>query len=81
MDDFSSIISQITREANPELKHNETVSQIEQAFRNNGFYTTREYPIYKIKDNSGRAGRIDLVEKIVEIEVGRKGVSGEYGDM
>lgn len=43
--------------------HNETVSQIEQIFRKHGFYTTREYPIYKIKDGSGRAGRIDLVAR------------------
>ena len=63
MGDFSSIISQITMEANPKLKHNETVSQIEQVFRKNGFYTTREYPIYRIKDKSGRAGRIDLVAR------------------
>ncbi|MEM0143678.1 MAG: hypothetical protein QXL94_06980, partial [Candidatus Parvarchaeum sp.] len=26
-------------------------------------YTTREYPIYKIKDGSGRTGRIDLVAR------------------
>ncbi|MGC8791605.1 MAG: hypothetical protein ACP5PO_08895 [Desulfurella sp.] len=44
-------------------KHDETVNQIEQIFRKNGFYTTREYPIYKLKDGSGRAGRIDLVAR------------------
>ena len=49
--------------ANPTLKHDETVSQIEQIFRKFGFYTTREYPIYLLKDGSGRAGRIDLVAR------------------
>ena len=49
--------------ANPRLKHDETVSQIEQIFRKYGFYTTREYPIYKLKDGSERAGRIDLVAR------------------
>ena len=57
------VINEISRNVNPKLKHNETVSQIEQVFRANGFYTTREYPIYKIKDGSGRAGRIDLVAR------------------
>ena len=41
----------------------DTVSQIEHLFRKNGFYTTREYPICRIKDSSGRAGRIDLVAR------------------
>lgn len=50
-------------EINPNLKHNETVSQIEKIFREYKFYTTREYPIYKIKDGSGRSGRIDLVAR------------------
>ena len=45
------------------MKHDDTVTQIEQVFRKHGFYTTREYPIYKIKDGSGRAGRIDLVAR------------------
>ena len=45
------------------MEHNDTVSQIEQVFRWYGFYTTREYPIYKIKNGSGRAGRIDLVAR------------------
>lgn len=49
--------------ANTNLKHDETVSQIEQVFRKSMFYTRREYQIYKIKDGSGRAGRIDLVAR------------------
>ena len=49
--------------ANPRLKHNETVNQIEQIFRIYGFYTTREYPIYRLNNSSGRAGRIDLVAR------------------
>lgn len=32
-------------------------------FRERKFYTTREYLIYKIKDGSGRAGRMDLVAR------------------
>lgn len=58
-----NIVKQIIEEAKPKIEHNETVRQIEQVFRKNGFYTTREYPIYKIKDGSGRAGRIDLVAR------------------
>ena len=57
------VINEISRNVNPKLKHNDTVGQIEQVFRRDGFYTTREYPIFKIKDESGRAGRIDLVAR------------------
>ncbi len=57
------VIKEIISSANPSLKHDETVSQIERIFRYHGFYTTREYPIYKIKDGSGRAGRIDLIAR------------------
>lgn len=60
---LSKAIEEVTRIANPSLKHDETVSQIEQTFRKYGFYTTREYPIFKIKDGTGRAGRIDLVAR------------------
>ena len=63
MDKIEEIINEIINEVNPLTEHNDTVSQIEQVFRKNGFYTTREYPIYKIKDGSGRAGRIDLVAR------------------
>ena len=59
----SKVIEDIFEDAKPELEHNETVSQIERAFRKHKFYTTREYPIYRIKDKSGRAGRIDLVAR------------------
>ena len=61
--EITKIIEEIINEVNPLIEHNDTVSQIEQIFRKNGFYTTREYPIYKIKDGSGRAGRIDLVAR------------------
>ena len=54
---------QITRDASPEIKHNDTIGQIEQIFRKNGFYTTKEYPIYKMNDNPKRTGRIDLVAR------------------
>jgi len=57
------IIEEMIDFADSNLKHDETVNQIEQIFRKNGFYTTREYPIYKLKDGSGRAGRIDLVAR------------------
>ena len=57
------IINEILISANPKLKHDETVSQMEQIFRKYKFYTTREYPIYKLKDGSERAGRIDLVAR------------------
>ena len=71
--DVEQIIYKITSTVNPKIKHNETVSQIEQVFRSYGFYTTREYPIFKIKDKSGRAGRIDLVAR-----KGRLRVAIEY---
>ena len=60
---FDTVINEISRDVNPKLKHNDTVCQIEQVFRKNGFYTTKEYPIYKLKDGSDRAGRIDLVAR------------------
>ena len=61
--EIENIITEIIEKVNPKIEHNDTVSQIEQVFRKFGFYTTREYPIYKIKDGSGRAGRIDLVAR------------------
>ena len=60
---IENIVKVITIEVNPNLEHNDTVSQTEQIFRKHGFYTTREYPIYKINDGSGRSGRIDLVAR------------------
>jgi len=65
MDDneIENIALLITKIVSSEIKHNNTIGQIEQIFRKNGFYTTKEYPIFKIKDGSGRAGRIDLVAR------------------
>ncbi len=59
--DTESILKEISGKVSPYNKHNDTVGQIEQVFRRDGFYTTREYPIYKIKNWGGRSGRIDLV--------------------
>ncbi|MCW6159468.1 MAG: hypothetical protein LVQ95_00030 [Candidatus Micrarchaeales archaeon] len=61
--EIEEIITEITKNVDPLIKHNDTVSQIKGIFRRYGFYTTREYPIYRIKDRSGRAGRIDLVAR------------------
>ena len=44
------IVIQITKVVSPEIKHNDTINQLEMIFRKNGFYTTKEYPIFKIKD-------------------------------
>lgn len=61
--DIDGIVKEITLQADPSLKHNDTVDQINQIFRKHGFYTTLEYPIFKIQDKSGRKGRIDLVAR------------------
>ena len=58
----------------PYQEHNGTVSDIERIFREAGFYTTKEYPIYAMKDKSGRSGRIDLVAR-----KGKFRVAIEYG--
>lgn len=68
------IISNIITNANPNLKHNDTISRIEQVFMAYEFHTTREYLIFKIKDKSGRAGRINLVAR-----KGKFRVAVEYG--
>jgi len=68
-ENLEEIITDILTMSNPLLVHNETVRQIEQVFRKNSFYTTREYPIFKIKDGSGRAGRIDLVARKGKLRV------------
>lgn len=60
---LEEIIQQMVKEISPEIKHEDTISQIEQIFRKNGFYTTKEYPIFKMKNESGRSGRIDLVAR------------------
>ena len=61
--DLIPIVVEIMKRSNSELKHDRTVEQIEQVFRENRFFTTREYPIYKIEDGSGRTGRIDLIAR------------------
>ena len=61
--DIEAIIKDITTECNGQLEHNDTVSQIEHVFRKYGFYTTKEYPIFRIQNGSGRGGRIDLVAR------------------
>lgn len=48
---------------NPNLKHDTTVNQIGQIFRKYGFYTTRKYSSYKLKDSSEMTRRIDLVAR------------------
>ena len=63
MGEIDNIINKIISTITPEVKHNDTVSHIELIFRSYGFYTTREYPIYKLKDGSERSGRIDLVAR------------------
>ena len=60
---METIIKTIANGCDGLLEHNNTVSQIEQVFRKFRFYTTREYPIYKLKDGSERSGRIDLVAR------------------
>jgi len=69
LDKIEQIVENISNSCNYHVEHNETVRQIEQVFRNNGFYTTREYPIYVIKNKSNRAGRIDLVARKGKLRV------------
>ncbi len=68
-DTITRLIEIIAHDTEYKIAHNDTVSQIEHIFRENGFYTTREYPIFKIKDKFGRAGRIDLVARKGEFRV------------
>ena len=60
---IDDIVKVITNDCDGSLEHNDTVSQIEHVFRKYGFYTTKEYPIFRIQNGSGRAGRIDLVAR------------------
>ena len=60
---IEAIVKTIANECNGLLEHNDTVSQIERVFRRYGFYTTREYPIFRIQNGSNRAGRVDLVAR------------------
>ena len=61
--EIEGIVEQITKVVSPEIKHNDTINQLEMIFRKNGYYTTREYPIFKMKDKPERTGRIDLVAR------------------
>jgi hypothetical protein len=60
--DLKPILYKLIR-VSPYQEHNDTVSDIERIFREADFYTTREYPIYAMKDKSSRSGRIDLVAR------------------
>lgn len=60
---IETLIESIIKHINTNLAHDETVRQIEKIFRKDGFFTTREYQIFKIKDGSNRSGRIDLVAR------------------
>ena len=71
--DIENIVSQITNAVSPTIKHNNTIGQLEMIFRRNGYYTTREYPIFKMNNKPERAGRIDLVAR-----KGRFRVAVEY---
>ena len=61
--EIDGLIKYIISNVNPRIEHDVTVNQIEQIFRKYKFYTTREYLIYRLKDGSDRAGRIDLVAR------------------
>lgn len=67
--EVESIVFQIAKVVSPEIKHNDTISQLEMIFRKNGYYTTREYPIFKMKDKPERTGRIDLVARKGKLRV------------
>lgn len=60
--DIKSILYELIK-VSPYQEHNKTIRDIENLLRKNGFYTTREYPIYTMKDKKNRAGRIDLVAR------------------
>jgi hypothetical protein len=61
--EVENIVFQIAQVVSPAIKHNDTINQLEMIFRKNGYYTTREYPIFKMKDKPERTGRIDLVAR------------------
>jgi hypothetical protein len=63
LEEIDGLIKYIISNVNPRIEHDVTVNQIEQIFRKYKFYTTREYLIYRLKDGSDRAGRIDLVAR------------------
>ena len=61
--EIEGIVYQIAKVVSPAIKHNDTIGQLEMIFRRNGYYTTREYPIFKMKDKPERSGRIDLIAR------------------
>lgn len=67
--EVADIVFQIAKVVSPEIKHNDTINQLEMIFRKNGYFTTREYPIFKMKDNPERTGRIDLVARKGKLRV------------
>jgi len=69
MSDIEEIIKEIALHTDPKLKHNDTVGQVNQIFRKHGYYTTFEYPIFRMKDGSNRKGRIDLVARKGKLRV------------
>jgi hypothetical protein len=60
---LNKAVWEVTNKATGKLEHNDTVTQIERIFRTHGFFTTKEYPIFRMKDGIGRSGRIDLVAR------------------
>ena len=61
--EVENIVFQIAKVVSPAIKHNDTIGQLEMIFRRNGYYTTREYLIFKMKDKPERSGRIDLIAR------------------
>lgn len=67
--EVENVVAQIAKVVSPEIGHNDTIGQIEQIFRKNGYYTTKEYPIYRMKDKPERTGRIDLIARRGKLRV------------
>ena len=67
--EVENVVAQIAKVVSPEIRHNDTIGQIEQIFRKNGYYTTKEYPIYRMKDKPERMGRIDLIARRGKLRV------------
>ena len=67
--EVENVVAQIAKAVSPEIRHNDTIGQIEQIFRKNGYYTTKEYPIYRMKDKPERTGRIDLIARRGKLRV------------
>jgi len=60
--DIEPVLRKLVK-VSPNQSHDKTVDEIERIFRDFGFFTTREYKIFSMKDGSGRTGRIDLVAR------------------